>query len=82
MGLDIRLPIGLMFSVFGVTLAIFGFTSDKAIYAKSLGLNVNLGWGIILLVFGALMLFAGLRGNKKAQSASRQPSDRSPRSGP
>ena len=39
MGLDIRIPIGLMFSAFGVMLTLFGLASDKRIYEKSLGIN-------------------------------------------
>jgi hypothetical protein len=61
MGLDIRTPIGLMFSVFGIILTVYGLVSDRAIYARSLGININLAWGLALLVFGALMLFFGLR---------------------
>ena len=37
MGLDIRLPIGFLFSIFGVLLIVFGELSDKAIYERSLG---------------------------------------------
>jgi hypothetical protein len=61
MGLDIRTPIGLMFSVFGVILTIYGLLSDPAIYGRSLGINVNLGWGLTLLVFGISMLLLGMR---------------------
>jgi len=64
MGLDIRLPIGFLFTIFGVLLIAFGALSDKAIYARSLGVNVNLEWGIVMLLFGALMLFLGRRGTK------------------
>ena len=56
MNLDLRLPIGLMFSAFGVMLTGFGLVSDKAIYARSLGVNVNLWWGLVLLGFGLVML--------------------------
>ena len=62
MGLDIRLPIGLMFTLFGLLLVLYGFVSDKAIYQRSLGLNVNLGWGVVLLIFGVVMLVLGRRG--------------------
>jgi putative Mn2+ efflux pump MntP len=66
MNFDLRLPIGVMFSVFGLILTIFGATSDKAIYEQhSLGININLIWGIVLLVFGVLMLLLALRGGKK-----------------
>ena len=43
MKLDLRLPIGLMFTIFGVMLTVFGFASDQAIYARSLGINVKIG---------------------------------------
>jgi multisubunit Na+/H+ antiporter MnhG subunit len=61
MGLDIRLPIGLLFSVLGLLLAVFGALSAKGIYQRSLGLNVNLGWGLVLLVFGIVMVLLGNR---------------------
>jgi hypothetical protein len=61
MGLDIRLPIGLLFSLVGLLLVGFGAFSDRAIYQRSLGLNVNLAWGAVLLVFGAIMVIFGRR---------------------
>lgn len=69
MQLDVRLPIGLLFSLFGVLLTGFGLVSDKKIYEQhSLGININLGWGIVLLVFGLFMLALALRGlNKPAR---------------
>jgi hypothetical protein len=67
MNFDLRLPIGVMFSTFGLILTIFGAISDKAIYEEhSLGININLIWGIVLLVFGLLMLFLALKGGKKS----------------
>lgn len=66
MNFDLRLPIGIMFSLFGLILTVFGLISDKAIYVEhSLGININLIWGIVMLVFGASMLFLALRGGKK-----------------
>ena len=67
MGLDIRLPIGLMFTLFGVLLVVYGLASDKEIYQRSLGINVNLEWGIVLLVFGVAMLLLGRRGTGAAE---------------
>jgi hypothetical protein len=68
MDLDVRLPIGLMFSIFGVLLAGFGLVSDHQIYeARSLGINVNLGWGVVLLAFGAVMLAFALRARRRGQ---------------
>jgi len=61
MGLDIRLPIGVLFSVFGILLTLFGALSDPTLYQRSLGINVNLIWGLVLLVFGLGMLLLGRR---------------------
>lgn len=67
MNFDLRLPIGLMFTVYGVLLTLFGVaTSGKEMYAQhSLGLNINLIWGVVLLVFGLIMLALALRGRKQ-----------------
>jgi hypothetical protein len=64
MGLDIRLPIGLLFSIFGVLLIGYGALGDASIYARSLGVNINLWWGIIMLAFGLVMFLLGKRGTK------------------
>jgi hypothetical protein len=55
-GLDIRVPIGALFAIIGVLLTGYGLVSDRAIYARSLDLNVNLWWGLVLILFGAVML--------------------------
>jgi hypothetical protein len=68
MKLDLRLPIGLMFTIFGVLLTGFGLVSDEAIYGRSLGVNVNLWWGLVLLVFGGAMLGLVHRSRRKAAS--------------
>ena len=66
MNFDLRLPIGIMFSVFGLMLTIFGLVSDKSIYEQhSLGMNINLIWGLVMLAFGVFMLFLALSGGKK-----------------
>ncbi len=73
MGLDIRWPIGLMFSLVGAMLVIYGFAtnSDAELYRRSLDINVNLLWGLVLLAFGASMLTLAWR-------ASRQPAQPPP----
>jgi hypothetical protein len=65
MNLDLRLPIGLLFTIYGALLVVFGLTSDNAIYARSLGINVNLWWGLVLLVFGITMLAFGVRSKRQ-----------------
>jgi uncharacterized membrane protein HdeD (DUF308 family) len=67
MGLDIRWPIGLMFILIGALLAIFGAT--KSADSVSLGININLIWGIVLLVFGVGMLIGAFRGGKNPPAA-------------
>ena len=64
MGLDVRFPIGGMFSIIGAILTIYGIVSNPAIYEKSLGINVNLWWGIVLLVFGLVMLGLAYRAHQ------------------
>ncbi|GAC1664274.1 MAG: hypothetical protein NVS9B4_19640 [Candidatus Acidiferrum sp.] len=61
MGLDIRLPIGMLFTIFGLMLIFFGIFSNPGLYDQSLGINVNLRWGVVLLVFGAIMFYFGAR---------------------
>jgi hypothetical protein len=68
MNLDLRLPIGLMFTIDGVLLIGYGLVSDPAIYARSLGANVNLGWGAVLLVFGLGMLVLAVRAGRRPPS--------------
>ena len=61
MRLYIRILIGQMFSVFGLLLVLFGVFGNQQIYARSLGINVNLEWGLVLLAFGLVMLLFGRR---------------------
>ena len=56
MGLDIRSPIGSLFVLLGALLAGYGLFSSPAIYRRSLGIDINLWWGVALLVFGLAML--------------------------
>jgi hypothetical protein len=67
MGLDIRWPIGLMFTLIGALLAVFGLA--KSAESVSLGININLIWGAVLLVFGVLMLLGAAKGSKTPPSA-------------
>ena len=65
MNFDLRLPVGLMFSFFGLVLIATGFFGGADLTAKSLGINMNLWWGLAQLVFGALMLLSALRAKNK-----------------
>ena len=72
MGLDIRLPIGLLFFFLGALLAVFGLTTiNSDLYdERSLGININLIWGLVMVVFGVLMTWAGWR-RRAAEPAGR-----------
>jgi hypothetical protein len=61
MGIDLRYPIGLLFAIFGLLLVLYGLVGGTAEYSRSLGINVNLWWGLIMLIFGGLMFFAAHR---------------------
>jgi hypothetical protein len=67
MGLDIRWPIGLMFTLIGVLLTAFGLV--KKAESISLDININLVWGLVLLVFGVFMLFGAIKGKNNPPSA-------------
>jgi hypothetical protein len=67
---DIRLPIGLLFSIIGVLITIFGLaTNGSEIYRHSLGINVNIWSGICLTIFGVIMLALAI----SAQSKGKKP---------
>jgi uncharacterized membrane protein len=69
MGLDIKLPIGLMFTILGLLLTIYGLAtaSDTEMYARSLHVNINLWIGATMLVFGVIMLLLVKRPKKEAK---------------
>ncbi|HXO95184.1 MAG TPA: hypothetical protein VN857_01250 [Chthoniobacterales bacterium] len=68
MNIDLRFPLGLLFIVFGGLLTLFGLFTDRAIYERSLFINVNLWWGLVMLLFGGLMFFVAW---KKLQAKRR-----------
>lgn len=69
--IDIKLPIGLMFSILGLLITGYSFLtmSNPAMYQKSLGVNVNLWSGLFMLVFGGAMLLFWIIGRKKKNKA-------------
>lgn len=69
MNLDLRVPIGLLFGLMGALLTAYGLFSDPEIYRASLGINVNLWWGLVLVLFGCAMLgTAWLSARKRSAS--------------
>ena len=77
MGLDIRVPLGLIFLITGGMMSVYGLvTRNSAIYEKSMGLNLNLGWGLVMLIFGAVMFFFGRRQKWQDDPVSPRPWER------
>lgn len=77
MNLDIRTPIGLLFLTLGGLITGFGVVtnfSNPAMYARSLDVNINIWWGLVMLAFGAAMFHYGRRATARtAQAASQTP---------
>ena len=65
MGLDIRLPIGIIFIIYGLILLVYGALTDPAIFERSLGINIDLWWGAAMLVFGLFMGALALRASRQ-----------------
>ena len=61
MKIDIRTPVGLMFAFVGLLLVGYGLFGDAAIYERSLGVNINLWWGMAMSGFGGLLLWLARR---------------------
>ena len=68
---DIRIPIGILFLALGFILAIYGVMtrSDMTLYGRSENIVINLWWGLVMVVFGGLMLYFGTRPHRSAAPA-------------
>lgn len=58
MALDLRFPIGLLFSIFGVILTAQGIRNP----VKTVDININFWWGLVMLAFGIVMLLLAIFG--------------------
>jgi hypothetical protein len=65
MPFDLRLPIGLMFGLYGLILTGVGLFGGPQLMVPTLGINMNLDWGLVLLVFALLMLASWKWGNRR-----------------
>jgi hypothetical protein len=72
MGLDVRLPVGVMFGIMGALLVGYGVLGDQSIYARSLGINVNTIWGGVMIVFAAVLLLLASRRARAAGGEDRR----------
>ena len=70
MNLDLRIPMGMLFTIVGAIMSVFGlFTRGSAIYDRSAGMNINLIWGVVMLVFGVTMFLLGRRADKRPKAS-------------
>ncbi|MGC2617748.1 MAG: hypothetical protein WA414_01840 [Acidobacteriaceae bacterium] len=77
MTLDLRVPMGLMFTIVGFILTLYGaITHGSAIYQRSAGMDINLVWGVVMLVFGLSMFLMGRRADKQPKPPVVEGSDR------
>jgi membrane protein implicated in regulation of membrane protease activity len=76
-GIDVRYPIGALFTVLGFILAGYGLATaaDAAHYAPSLSVNVNLWWGLAMLAFGVVLLLLAWRSH---QASADRPAEKTP----
>jgi len=65
MNFDLRIPLGIMFTIFGLILTATGFFGGAELTKQSLGINMNLWWGLILFLFGVAMFLLALIDRKK-----------------
>lgn len=73
MRLDIRIPVGGMFAVLGILLAGYGLLGGPALTQRSLGIDIDLWWGLTMLAFGVLMLWLAWRAARGRSDGSRGP---------
>ena len=65
MGLDIRWPIGFIFTIYGAILVIFGLAANPGVLERSVGMNIDLVWGGVMLLFGLFMGGLALRASRQ-----------------
>jgi hypothetical protein len=83
MNFDLRLPIGLLFSFYGALLSIYGLvTNGSDQYKRSLDINMNIAWGLVMLFFGVAMLWLAWRSRRRESQAAEQSRDTTKRNLP
>ncbi len=61
MQLDIRYPMGFLFSFLGLIITVYGLLTKHL----TLGFNINLWWGLVLVAFGVVMLLLARAGKAR-----------------
>ena len=71
---DLRLPLGWLFSTLGILLVIAGLRATPAAGARSLGININLIWGVVMIAFALLCLWLARReARRRTQTGGSSP---------
>src|SRR4051812_43375854 len=78
--LDLRLPIGALFTALGLIIGGYGVATNcnDGLYQPSLSININLWWGLVMLLVGLVMLALGMRATRTAHPSSALPAADSP----
>jgi len=63
--LDVRWPIGLLFAVLGFVVAVYGLMTAPESSLPDGTRNLDLGWGLVMLLFGLLMIWGGWNAGRR-----------------
>jgi hypothetical protein len=63
--LDIRLPIACLFLLVGALLIGYGFLGPAPISIVQPPFSVNVAWGAVMVLFGAILLAAAKAGRRR-----------------
>ena len=64
---DVRVPIGALFATLGLLLGVYGLVARGSASASAgPSVAINVWWGGVMLVFGALMLLSAARARRPA----------------
>ncbi len=70
--LDVRWPIGLLFLAIGFVVALYGLSAHPEVPGGlDRGVNLDLVWGVVLVLFGAFMIWGARRASRRQQDAER-----------
>jgi len=67
---DLRRPLGWLFSTLGILLIIAGLRTPPAADARSLGININLIWGVVMIAFALVCLWLARREARRRTKAA------------
>ncbi len=66
--LDLRLPIGWLFIIFGTMIVIFGYASPTTTPVGESSINLNITWGSVMGLFGLIMVLLANTAAKKSKN--------------